>query len=870
MSQFSGSWRVAVRAAWRDLRKAKGRNVLIAVMVGVPVLLTVVVSVLTASNSLTLQEQLPDELGNAQAVATYVGGDVMQDPRAETWGASTEGDDDDTTSVTQRATELSQVTDGSISMVQRNYSTTVVVGDDGVKATLLAADARENGPAGLVDLDRGRLPEAKNEVMVSSALEKMGAEIGTSIEVGVNGQMEVVGIGRVGVVTRQPSHRAVLGLPGAFEDAVNETSYLIDQSTPVTWQAVKQINAAGFVVRSKDVVAHPPAPDELYPDEELGVSSSTASAETALVMIAVTAIVIQIVLLAGPAFAVGVRRQRRDLALLAATGASPKQVRRMVLGQAVVIGLASCLAGAVLGLAVAALLVRFSPDVIDQAAFGPFEVPWLPIVISIVLGVGASAVAAYVPARQASRQEVAAVLAGRRGVVRSSRGWPVVGAILAAGGLTGCFTLGRQAGGESFVAASTIAIVIGFVLLTPMVIGVVGRLGAVLPLSLRLALRDTSRQRARSAPAIAAVMAAVAGVTAFAIASSSDFEQSRREYVYEAEPGRLIVTTQADKLDEAIAAVGAVTGSMKLIPMARAGIEDPEGAGTYVDLRSSADYRGSFRIFVADAETVRQWGVELDAAAAQALDDGKVVVADRAMMTDGVVEIGLSHGEDETTLRLPAAATDLTTGQVSQGPAPTLAAAIMTRQTAKAHGIPYEVATAISSSAATPVSLELERAANRATQGVAPDDGYASVERGFQQSFTLAFFALLGFGVVAVLVGTLTATGLALSDARPDFSTLAAIGAAPRTRRRIAAAQAIVLATLGTLLGIVVGFGPGVAASWPLTSNDYQLSSGDTTHVLDVPWLLLAALLVIVPMIAAGAAALFTRSRLPIVRRLAQ
>lgn len=869
MSQFTGSWRVAVRAAWRDLRKAKGRNALIAVMVGVPVLLTVVVSVLTASNSLTLDERLPDELGNAQAVATHVGGDVMQDPQAETWSASTEGDGDDTPSVAQAASELSEVTDGSISVVQRSYSTTVVVGDEGVRATLLAADARKHGPAGLVVLERGQLPEANGEVMVTSALEKMGAEVGTSIEVGVDGQMKVVGIGRVGVVMRQPSNLGVLGLPGAFEDADNETSYLIDQTAPVTWQAVKKMNAAGFVVRSKDVVAHPPSPDELYP-EELGVTSSTASSESALVMIAVTAIMIQIVLLAGPAFAVGVRRQRRDLALLAATGASPKQVRRMVLGQAVVIGLASCLAGAALGLAVAALIVRFSPDIIDQAAFGPFEVPWLPIAISIMLGVGASAVAAYVPARQASRQEVAAVLAGRRGILRSSRGWPVVGAILAVAGLVGCFTLGRQAGGESFVAASTIAIVIGFVLLTPMIIGVVGRLGAALPLALRLALRDTSRQRARSAPAIAAVMAAVAGVTAFAIASSSDFEQSRREYVYEAEPGRLVVETQADKLDEAIAAVGAATGSMSLIPMARAGIEDPEGAGTYVEVRSSADYRGSFRIFVADAETVSQWGVELDTAVARALDDGKVVVADRAMMTDGIVEIGVSHGEDEASLRLPAVAADLSVAPVPQGPEPQLAAAIMTRQTARTHDIPYEVATAISANDATPVSRELEQAANRATQAVAPDNGHASVERGFQESFTVAFFALLGFGVVAVMVGTLTATGLALSDARPDFSTLAAIGAAPRTRRRVAAAQAIVLATLGTLLGIVVGFGPGVAASWPLTSNDYEVSAGGATHVLDVPWLLLAALIVIVPMIAAGAAALFTRSRLPIVRRLAQ
>lgn len=868
MRQLSASWRVAVRAARRDLWKSKGRNALIAVMVGLPVMLTVVVVGTSASSSLTLQERLPDDLGRAQASATYVGGAVMQDPLAETWTGT--GESDTTSTVAQRAAKLAEVSGGEVSVAQRNYSAVVVIGDRGFKSSLLAADARANGPSGMVKLGKGRLPQGSDEVMVTPALEKSGAKIGTSVEVGVNGSMDVVGVGRIGLVTRQPSRQAVLGLPGAFEEAKGETSYLIDQPQPVSWSAVKRINTAGFIVLSKDVIAHPPASEELYPEEQVGVVTSQDNADTAVLAIAVTAIMIQIVLLAGPAFAVGVRRQGRDLALLAATGASPKQVRRIVLGQAVVIGLVSCLMGAAAGAGLAALIVRFVPD-FTNAEFGPYEVLWQPILASILLGVAAAALAAYVPARRASQQDVAAVLSGRRGVLRSSRGWPVLGAILAGAGLMGCFTLGQQPGGETFVAASTIAIVIGFVMLTPVVIGLVGRLGAVLPLSLRLALRDTSRHRARSAPAIAAVMAAVAGVTAFAIASSSDFEQSRREYVYESPPGRLIVTTEAGKLDETLEAVSSVTGSMKFTPIAWAGLEDPNGNGTFVGVVAQVDYVGMARIAVTDVATVKEWGVTLDRGAQQALADGKAVVADPGLIKQGLVEIDISVGEESTTARVPAVAADLSTGSVPRGPEPLLGSAIITPEIAKAHEIPYEVTTAVSSSEAAPVGPAMEQAAAQAARGVSPNVGSASVERGFQETYTVPFLALLGFGVVAVLVGTMTATGLALSDARPDFSTLAAIGAAPRTRRRVAGAQAIVLATLGTLMGIVVGFGPGVAASWPLTSDNYQSSvSGQTSHVLDIPWVLLAALVVIVPLIAALAAALFTRSRLPIVRRLAQ
>lgn len=864
MSQFSASWRVAVRAGRRDLWRSKGRSALIAVMVGLPVMLTVIVSVLVATDDLTVAERLPDEVGNAQASATSAGAPVSQNPEATEWGATGEGGPEQ--DLVERKAVLEKLTGGTVSVVQRNYSVPVVIGTQGFKASLLAADAREPGPDGLVERADGVLPQAKNEIMVTPALRDKGAVIGSQVRIG-NTDMMVVGVGRIGMVMNEPSSLAVLGLPDAFGTAANDSTFLIDRSSPVTWDDVKVLNKAGFMVLSKDVIAHPPADSELYSAEDGYYPSEGDSAARAVLAIAVTAIVIQIVLLAGPAFAVGVRRQRRDLALLAATGASPKQVRRIVLGQAIVVGIISSAVAVLSGLGVAVLIVRFAPELFEGLAFSPLEVPWLPIAAAIALGVIAAALAAYVPARQASHQEVAAVLAGRRGTLRSSRGWPVVGAVLAAVGLVGCFTLGRRSGGETTVAASTIAIVIGVVLLTPTIIGVVGRIANAMPLTLRLALRDTSRQRARSAPAIAAVMASVAGVTAFAIASSSDFEQSRRDYVYSGQPGRLVVASEPADLKKVLAAVSSATGLTEFIPIAEAGEYDENGEGTYVDIQSQANYEGISRILVADPVEVKRWGVELSPEAVKVLRSGGVVVAQPDLMVRGVATINVG----DTTLQLPAAASSLSTAPVPKGPPPHLGTGLMTPETAKAHDIPYQVRSAISPVGLPPISKDVQKRAEQAAQGVAPEGAYVEVERGFEETFSIAFFALLGFGVVAVLVGTMTATGLALSDARPDFSTLAAIGAAPRTRRRVAGAQAIVLATIGTLLGILVGFGPGVAAAWPLTSNEYRVPGVEAAgHVLDIPWLLLAVLVLVVPLIAALAATVFTRSQLTVVRRLAQ
>jgi len=128
-------------------------------------------------------------------------------------------------------------------------------------------------------------------------------------------------------------------------------------------------------------------------------------------------------------------------------------------------------------------------------------------------------------------------------------------------------------------------------------------------------------------------------------------------------------------------------------------------------------------------------------------------------------------------------------------------------------------------------------------------------------------------GAVLMLGGTLTATFLALSDARPDLATLAAVGASPRTRRGVAAAYAVVVGGVGALMGAAVGFIPGIAVTRPLTSAGYSsgTSGGVVTHsgpFLDVPWLTVIALVVVLPLVTALVVGLFARSRLPLVARL--
>jgi putative ABC transport system permease protein len=106
------------------------------------------------------------------------------------------------------------------------------------------------------------------------------------------------------------------------------------------------------------------------------------------------------------------------------------------------------------------------------------------------------------------------------------------------------------------------------------------------------------------------------------------------------------------------------------------------------------------------------------------------------------------------------------------------------------------------------------------------------------------------------------ATILGSAELRPFLATFAAVGADPRLSRRLAATQSGLTALLGTLLGL----GLGVALAVPLA----LLNTADERHpdpVLALPWPVLAAVTVVVPLVAATVAAISTPARPVLTRR---
>jgi putative ABC transport system permease protein len=185
----------------------------------------------------------------------------------------------------------------------------------------------------------------------------------------------------------------------------------------------------------------------------------------------------------------------------------------------------------------------------------------------------------------------------------------------------------------------------------------------------------------------------------------------------------------------------------------------------------------------------------------------------------------------------------------------------MTPQTADRLHLPWYRTDAVLSSGPRAVTPEQEDALAEAVRAAHPEaDAYT--ERGFRNELSVVLLILGAAGALAILVGTLSATGLALADARPDLATLAAVGAA--TRRSVAAGHALVIGLLGAAIGTAFGFLPGIAVTVPLTADN------DNGPTVAIPWTLLLTVGLAVPVVAAVVAAVTHRSRLTLVRRLGQ
>lgn len=550
-------------------------------------------------------------------------------------------------------------------------------------------------------------------------------------------------------------------------------------------------------------------------------------------------IMLLIVLLAIPAFGVTARSRRDEHALLESTGGTRTDVRHTITAVGLVTGLLGVAGGLALAvpgwIAMVALINRLDEDQEIVVSLGDLAL-W-PLLA--LFAVGSSVVAALITAATLPGES------GRRDAPPRRR-WLVLGIGLA---VLGALGIDSSSSDSMWIAGWTTLLGAGIALVTPTLVHLASRVATTLPLAARLAARDADRHRMRTAPAIAAVMAGVAAVTALGIGSFSDNLDRRTESVmYQFPVGTVTMYGESPDALEA-AARDAATHGVAILPIGTTG--DDEYVS--VEYTFASDVSGlqfdnpQFDVVIADADTVQGWGVSLEPQEAAALDSGRALAGPTVAVRDGRIDATLESMDSEvsgsgTPLVIPALPADLGGESVPDGVRSQLARVVIPPDLARSLGV-ESVATSAVADRRDPAPTDDQVAALEALPGVAVE---VQQEARFA-SYRLVFILLTLLGVGVVGLATATAVALARLDGREDAATLVSVGARPSTARWSAAAAALLIGGVGSLLGLLVGVIPGVRAATSMTG-------GYGEAFVAIPWALLATVGVAIPLVVAGIA----------------
>jgi putative ABC transport system permease protein len=913
------NWRTALRIAWRETRLAKGRSALVVALIGLPVMALVFAVVSYDTFTLRPAERLERQLGAADALMTWEYGGPVRQPLTELFG----GPVGDPAPRTTTAAELeAALPAGSRVLLTRNGTQTfrTAHGQGSVPTRELAYT--DPVARGILRQLEGRAPANTDEVALTApARERLGVGIGGTVSLADGSRTWRV----VGVVEDPSSVRGqlMIFMPGTFplpalhdRGGLSGVHWLVDTPAPLDWAGVRALNAKGITALSREVVLHPPA----NPEGALAFQTD-GSANFSIATTLAGLLVLEVVLLAGPAFAVGARRRRRDLALVAAAGGTPRQLRRIVLADGVLLGAVS--AGA--GLALGVLIAWLSTDLVARYLYGnrPGAFRTYPSAIAAIalLAVTAGVLAALLPAWMAGRVPVTAALSGRYTPSRVRHRWVVVGALMMGAGTAIVFLGTRRVDAGSATLGLMIG-QLGLVLCTPALVALVARLGGRLVLPVRIALRDAGRNRAATASAISAVLGAVAVSAMLATLTGS----SDAAFQNETGPGLLPTGYGSAQVDPnhndgqgrpvlpPAAALPLIANALRdSLPVADvvpvSAVDCGPNATTFCSLDpelpaerkcpywervgtlSAADKKAARRdercndndaLMIGPRSSQRMSLVlepdalgrvlRLDRAtldrAQEVLRAGGVLVRNPRVIVDGraTVTIYGLPGEEPAEqghpagkrVTLPAMALPAHT----PGPRLTITPAAVT-----ALGLWTRPDGFVARTTRMPTEAERDRMLAEAAK--VPGAWKMDIERQPRPEREDPWLVLFAIAAGVVTLGAAAiATGLAAAESRGDLATLGAVGASPTVRRLLSISRMGLIAGLGSVLGTVAGVaGAATVIIGRNRAADADWPPLDMRMPLVVPWQNVVISLLVVPVVAMLLAGMFTRARLPIERR---
>jgi putative ABC transport system permease protein len=871
------TWRLAARLARREVRRRPGRTVLVAALVAVPVLAMTFGYAVANTEADAEQERFERVAGQADVLAGSFGGDLSEVESALPAGSRT---------VTMQALG----------------SRLTVSGDDATPyVEFEVAPFVDPLVEGIYEIRDGRAPAAFGEVLLQDDVARdLGVGVGDSFELDrPSGSWTVVGIGRasdnfnrrVFAVSEFPDTRIA---PGAAR-----TTLLVDLPDTFTVDQFNELTRVGFentyVSFAPDLRIGMDLEPGWFQYEPYRDPMSTETLAWGWVLGALALAAVGVIIAA--AFASSARRQLTTIGQLAANGAPERLVRRTLAFQGAWTGLI----GSIVGMALALMALPFARSLVERLVarrLGPWDIGPVALAGIAATGIAAATIAATIPARSAARIPVLAALAGRRPLGAVPRRLVPIGLASFAAGIgllvlvTVATTTGDGSGDASIYAAAAVIggllVLGGMCCASPIAVDLIGRAGARLRGSWRLAARSVARSRTRSAGVLTAI--AVTGTVAIAITTAvgsvafgdeNDIPSVPRDtvvltairYDYAPPPGVDVAddSTGPNGVEEFVGPdVAVVPLDEDVVARVTRVIPDAEISPRRVvvpDWPADGSRGLPPTVLVADETTLELLG--LSARDAEAFERAGV-------LDTSFFSAGPDGGAARTayTVTVPTATGDVTLDVVR--PQDRLASRagdwgwVITEELAADFGLevvdaglvlraPAEL-TRNQRNALGDIQSDLWEVQNTdgfvepgdAPPGAAVDD-FVAVEQLVTYEWAPVSFprALLdAVALLAALMLTLMVVAIGLSlaatESRDERDVLLAVGAPPRTMRGVAATKATVLSAGAAVLAIPTGFLP-VAAVLTAAPDDSPIA---------FPWLTALGLVIVIPVVAGGAALL--------------
>ncbi len=564
---------------------------------------------------------------------------------------------------------------------------------------------------------------------------------------------------------------------------------------------------------------------------------------------------LEVALLVSSAFAVIAKRRERQYGLLAAAGAPPKLVRSAAMASGLILGIIGALIGLVIGLLVARVLVGALEGTLNHRI--AFAASLSALAPNVILAVAIAAWAARRPAVKLSKKSVIGVLSATRPKAEPVGRVAIVGAVITVLGgallVTGFtnFNVAMALGGVVLAP-------LGLLMLSPLLVGAIGRAARRLPLEARLAGRAISRYNRRSAAVVAAIALALSIPAGIAVVTESiDARAVNTDpnlatdsaVIWAGEiagytPSQLPIAIDEASLSEAMEQASAAAPELAFVPIDIAFppgylnetmIEDgrPEAANPLLAFRPvteqcafcSSDTFGFGGDIEYDARTAWIGSPELlDALGMEAdwLDSSSVALVEQSGDALGANGI-LGEGEQVTV--------------ASSWPGAAAVPNVFVAPDLIAAG-DYEVVTIgwLGTSDAAITAAQTEAIREAVTTSVDVEFHEPPAPKSGLRTTGLMIGLIAGIGI------TISAVSLLAAEQRRDIALLASLGARPTSGRRMSAAMAALLAFSGAAVAMLIGYVPLLP----------MINSSVDNFPFVVPFQFFFGLLIVFPLIAAA------------------